>query len=181
MTKYNRREADREWMADGACVGMDGAIFFDGSSDLWRLEHGVRGRKLEFGEAKEVCAGCTVRIDCLAYAIAHHEEPGVWGGLDEQDRKRKPARMTDDQRYARAQAKLHNAANPPPRKPRRDKGQARSTRTHRPVSAIMPPAKLPEKPAEVGPLAGHRARQSEGDLRRERLRLAACWEGDDPS
>lgn len=39
-------------------------------------------------EAKRICAGCTVRTDCLAWALVHGERHGVWGGLDEDQRDR---------------------------------------------------------------------------------------------
>lgn len=38
--------------------------------------------------AKAVCAACDVTAQCLAYALAHDERFGVWGGLSENDRKK---------------------------------------------------------------------------------------------
>lgn len=38
-------------------------------------------------EAKKVCVDCTVREDCLDYAVRHNEDSGIWGGLGE-DRRR---------------------------------------------------------------------------------------------
>ncbi len=32
--------------------------------------------------AKSVCAECLVRQECLDFAMATHQENGVWGGLD---------------------------------------------------------------------------------------------------
>jgi WhiB family redox-sensing transcriptional regulator len=43
------------------------------------------GRK-QVAEAKEVCAGCVKRLECLVYAIEKPEAYGVWGGLDEEER-----------------------------------------------------------------------------------------------
>lgn len=31
-------------------------------------------------EAKQVCARCPVRMECLTYALENREEAGVWGG-----------------------------------------------------------------------------------------------------
>ena len=31
-------------------------------------------------EAKEVCRGCVVRLDCLEYALVNGEKFGIWGG-----------------------------------------------------------------------------------------------------
>ena len=38
--------------------------------------------------AKAICAVCPVREPCLEYAITAREKEGVWGGLDEQERRR---------------------------------------------------------------------------------------------
>ncbi len=39
-------------------------------------------------EAKKICTGCEVRAECLAYALAHDERFGIWGGLSERERRR---------------------------------------------------------------------------------------------
>ena len=38
-------------------------------------------------EAKKVCRGCPYRAECLAWALENNE-PGVWGGTSERDRKK---------------------------------------------------------------------------------------------
>lgn len=37
--------------------------------------------------AKEICRTCPVRKPCLAYAIEIREPHGIWGGLNETERK----------------------------------------------------------------------------------------------
>lgn len=37
--------------------------------------------------AKAGCAGCHMRSACAGYALAHPEEIGIWGGLDELERE----------------------------------------------------------------------------------------------
>ena len=37
--------------------------------------------------AKSICAECRVRPDCLDYAITIREPHGIWGGLNEVERK----------------------------------------------------------------------------------------------
>lgn len=37
--------------------------------------------------AKEVCAECPVTFQCLDYSIITQQQPGVWGGMDEQERR----------------------------------------------------------------------------------------------
>ena len=38
-------------------------------------------------EARKVCRGCPVRTECLAEALDHRIEFGVWGGLTERERR----------------------------------------------------------------------------------------------
>ncbi|MGL5826522.1 MAG: WhiB family transcriptional regulator [Nocardioides sp.] len=53
----------------------------------------VRGA--EQNKAKQVCAGCPVRTECLAEALDNEIEWGVWGGMTERERRallrRRPA------------------------------------------------------------------------------------------
>ncbi|HEX8001743.1 MAG TPA: WhiB family transcriptional regulator [Mycobacteriales bacterium] len=37
--------------------------------------------------AKQVCLGCPVRAECLADALDHRVEFGVWGGMTERERR----------------------------------------------------------------------------------------------
>ena len=66
--------ASPEWMAAGLCRQSDPALFFPESG------HGSE-------DARAVCARCPVRAACLAYALAHRERYGVWGGLSERQRR----------------------------------------------------------------------------------------------
>lgn len=70
-----------------ACRDADPELFFPTS----------RGADLraEVREAKAVCARCPVRVACAAWAL-EHQEHGVWGGLDEDDRRT----MTSRARHA---------------------------------------------------------------------------------
>lgn len=38
--------------------------------------------------AKRVCGTCPLRLPCLAYALDHREEFGVWGGTSVKERHR---------------------------------------------------------------------------------------------
>ena len=66
---------DRSWQARANCLGVDPDLFFP--------ERGASTR-----EAKEVCRGCEVRMECLEYALIHGEKFGIWGGLSERERRR---------------------------------------------------------------------------------------------
>jgi WhiB family redox-sensing transcriptional regulator len=37
--------------------------------------------------AKDVCSSCSVRRDCLDYALRIREPHGIWGGLNETERR----------------------------------------------------------------------------------------------
>jgi WhiB family transcriptional regulator, redox-sensing transcriptional regulator len=38
-------------------------------------------------EAKAVCQGCPLTVDCLQYAMSDSSLDGIWGGTTPQDRK----------------------------------------------------------------------------------------------
>ncbi|MEV7174880.1 WhiB family transcriptional regulator [Streptomyces sp. NPDC093224] len=42
--------------------------------------------------AKEVCALCPVRAECLRHALSVQEPYGVWGGLSEEERRERSLR-----------------------------------------------------------------------------------------
>ena len=65
-----------QWMTGGVCAQVV-------DPELWFPEKGGSTR-----EAKALCARCPVRPECLAYALAHDERFGVWGGASERDRRR---------------------------------------------------------------------------------------------
>ena len=66
---------DRSWQDQANCLGVDPDLFFP--------ERGASTR-----EAKEVCRGCVVRLECLEYALANGEKFGIWGGMSERERRR---------------------------------------------------------------------------------------------
>jgi WhiB family redox-sensing transcriptional regulator len=68
-------EAERGWQERANCLGVDPDLFFP--------ERGASTR-----EAKAVCRGCEVRVECLEYALQHGEKFGIWGGLSERERRR---------------------------------------------------------------------------------------------
>jgi WhiB family redox-sensing transcriptional regulator len=42
----------------------------------------------ENSDAKEVCARCPVRVECLEHALTAREQFGIWGGLGERSRRK---------------------------------------------------------------------------------------------
>lgn len=61
-----------DWTDLAACWGMDPELWFP-------LGDGA--------PAKAVCAGCPVRAECLAFALEHGLDDGIFGGLDAADRR----------------------------------------------------------------------------------------------
>jgi WhiB family redox-sensing transcriptional regulator len=45
------------------------------------------GSKKKEREAKVICNNCSVRLECLDYALDANEEFGVWGGMTTKERK----------------------------------------------------------------------------------------------
>jgi WhiB family redox-sensing transcriptional regulator len=66
---------EKGWQDLANCLGVDPDLFFP--------ERGASTR-----EAKEVCKGCSVRAECLEYALSNGERFGIWGGLSERERRR---------------------------------------------------------------------------------------------
>lgn len=78
---------DEMWQVRAACRGPQSAVFFPPSSFERKDEKDARE-----GRAKEICATCPVRKPCLDYAIRIKEPHGIWGGLNEVERKQVLAR-----------------------------------------------------------------------------------------
>ncbi len=76
------QRVDVEWQFRAACRGPQAAIFFPPPSFERKEEKLARERR-----AKEICGGCPVRRPCLDYAVEIREPHGIWGGLNESERK----------------------------------------------------------------------------------------------
>ena len=70
------------WQAKAACRGPQAASFCPPSHAERKEEKVTRERR-----AKAICSECHVRDDCLDYAIRIREPHGIWGGLNEMERK----------------------------------------------------------------------------------------------
>lgn len=55
-------------------------------------------------EAKKICASCSVRSECLEWALSHGEKWGVWGGLTVEERRREFAER-QHRKHARGPAR----------------------------------------------------------------------------
>ena len=76
-----------EWRLDAACRDLDTAIFFPETEEAVAV-------------AKAICAACPVREACLEFALVTRQDDGVWGGLDETERRRVRRRRQEAARRA---------------------------------------------------------------------------------
>ena len=67
------------WRDEAACRDVDPQLFFPLGSSPEALEQLYR--------AKAICGACTVAQECLIFAVTTNQEYGVWGGLDEEERR----------------------------------------------------------------------------------------------
>jgi WhiB family redox-sensing transcriptional regulator len=76
----NDRITPRRWQERAACRSLPPELFFP---------IGATGSAaVEIATATQICATCDVRSECLDYALRTNQEFGIWGGLDENDRRR---------------------------------------------------------------------------------------------
>ncbi len=74
-------EWDKEsWRQEAACLDTDANLFFP---------IGTTGNAVDQIEAaKAVCRTCPVQNACLQFAFETNQEAGIWGGKDEDERRR---------------------------------------------------------------------------------------------
>jgi WhiB family redox-sensing transcriptional regulator len=70
------------WQWQAACRGEEAGLFFAPNHYETKNQKDAREHR-----AKSICAGCPVRIDCLEYAVRIREPHGIWGGLNELERR----------------------------------------------------------------------------------------------
>ncbi|MGY3333938.1 WhiB family redox-sensing transcriptional regulator [Streptomyces filamentosus] len=64
---------DGNWVSAGLCrAGEADDLFVEGAAQ---------------NQAKALCGGCPVRVECLAYALDERVQHGVWGGMTERERR----------------------------------------------------------------------------------------------
>ena len=83
LTTYN----PDDWRLDAACRDLDTSIFFPETDDA-------------VATAKAICAACPVREACLEFPLITRQDDGVWGGLDENERRRVRRRRQEAARKA---------------------------------------------------------------------------------
>ena len=73
---------EQTWQIKAACRGPQSAVFFP--PPQFERKEDKTARELA---AKDICSSCAVREPCLEYAVAIREPHGIWGGLNESERK----------------------------------------------------------------------------------------------
>lgn len=69
------RGREMAWADRALCAEVGGDIFYPEQGGDWR-------------SPRRICMACEVRAPCLAYALDHDEEFGIWGGMSAQQRAR---------------------------------------------------------------------------------------------
>jgi len=83
-----------DWRELAACRDSDPTLFFP---------IGTTGAAIEqIEKAKAICLECSVREECLNYALETNQEAGVWGGYAEDERRRLRKRWLAERRQRRA-------------------------------------------------------------------------------
>lgn len=64
---------------------VDRARCTDSDPELW---FPLPGRPDVSGDAKAICRGCEVAVECLEWSLVNNEQHGIWGGLSPTQRRR---------------------------------------------------------------------------------------------
>ena len=70
------------WRVRAACRGPETGLFFPPSNIERRTDREARETR-----AKSICRVCAVRRECLDHALQFGEAHGIWGGLNEIERR----------------------------------------------------------------------------------------------
>ena len=72
-------DAHLSWRAEAECRDLNPNLFFP---------VGVPGPAVDqIATAMEICSMCSVRSECLEFAITSNQEFGVWGGTSAEERR----------------------------------------------------------------------------------------------
>jgi WhiB family transcriptional regulator, redox-sensing transcriptional regulator len=77
--RFKHHPEDMWWLPDARCISEDPELFFPVGTTRPALQ--------QIARAKAVCGRCSVREACLEWALTTCQDAGVWGGLDEEERR----------------------------------------------------------------------------------------------
>jgi WhiB family redox-sensing transcriptional regulator len=89
--QFRHDQRETAWIERAGCLEEDPELFFPVGTSSPALDQTER--------AKRVCRSCAVRGECLRWALDTCQDAGVWGGLDEEERRvirRQRRRMAAD-------------------------------------------------------------------------------------
>jgi WhiB family redox-sensing transcriptional regulator len=79
VTGDSLRVTDGDWRHRAGCLDTDPELFFP---------TGTTGpAEQQIQDAKAICALCPVQGECLEWALDTNQDAGVWGGVDEVERR----------------------------------------------------------------------------------------------
>jgi len=70
------------WQSQAACRGPESVMFFPPPYPERKDDREMRERR-----AKAICRSCPVLAECRDYALSIREPHGIWGGLNEAERR----------------------------------------------------------------------------------------------
>jgi WhiB family transcriptional regulator, redox-sensing transcriptional regulator len=70
------------WQLRAACRGPESTLFFPPTSSERKEEREARETR-----AKSICSTCVVSGPCLEFALELRAPHGIWGGLNEHERR----------------------------------------------------------------------------------------------
>lgn len=76
------QRVEEVWQLKAACRGPQASVFFPPPHFERKDEKLERETR-----AKSICSSCSVKDECLDYAVAIREPHGIWGGLNESERR----------------------------------------------------------------------------------------------
>jgi WhiB family redox-sensing transcriptional regulator len=84
--------AEPAWRGAAECR-KDNAVHFFAPAHFERKEE----KDLREGQARALCRACPVQVACLEYALSVQEPHGIWGGLNELERRAVRKRAAGEQ------------------------------------------------------------------------------------
>jgi WhiB family transcriptional regulator, redox-sensing transcriptional regulator len=85
------------WRDQAACRCCDAELFFPPGSTGVALD--------QIHAAKSICQCCPVQRACLEFALATNQEAGIWGGRDEEERRRMRSAWRAERRLPKGSVK----------------------------------------------------------------------------
>lgn len=70
---------DPEWVNNAACRNKP--------THWWHPPENQRGNNNVYDQARVICQTCPVQTQCLAHAIVHNEQIGMWGATSPHQRR----------------------------------------------------------------------------------------------